>query len=147
MDKSKEKGLETSQDSEPKEESQTPHRERLEREIPRDNGPRAIAIELGGFILAQKHMETLEGLLKVYEARLKNTKTIKQRWRRYLEFVREEESIAKEGEPKRPRNGPHVGKKTSMDKLSISKEPRKYPTSHVLEVEDAILNKLWEELK
>ena len=40
-------------------------------------------VESGGSILADKHMETLEALLKAYDARLKSSETLEQRWRRY----------------------------------------------------------------
>ena len=37
---------------------------------------RPQAVELRGSVLADKHMETLEGLMKAYEARLKANETI-----------------------------------------------------------------------
>ena len=55
------------------------------------NGPQAV--ESGGSVLADKHMETLEGLMKAYEARLKANKTIEQRWRRYPDPVNEERQL------------------------------------------------------
>ena len=55
---------------------------RLENPQPREKQTQNV-IELGGSILADKHMETLEALLKAYDARLKSTETLEQRWRRY----------------------------------------------------------------
>lgn len=42
-------------------------------------------MDLGGFVMAEKHMETLDALLQAYEARLKPLKTLEERWRLYLD--------------------------------------------------------------
>ena len=58
-------------------------------EEPRKENPQPIEkqarsdVELRGSVLADKHMETLEALLKAYDARLKSQETLEQRWRRY----------------------------------------------------------------
>lgn len=57
---------------------------RLENPKPREESVPSTA-ESGGSVLADKHMETLEALFKAYDARLKSTKTLEQRWRRYLD--------------------------------------------------------------
>ena len=56
-----------------------PEEPRTENPLPIENQARR-AIELGGSILAKKHMETLEALLKAYDARLKSSETLEQRW-------------------------------------------------------------------
>ena len=55
---------------------------RIENPQPIENQARS-AVKLGGSVLADKHVETLEALLKAYDARLKSSKTLEQRWRRY----------------------------------------------------------------
>ena len=59
-----------------------PEEPRIENPQPIENQARS-AVELGGSVLADKHMETLEALLKAYDARLKSSETLEQRWRRY----------------------------------------------------------------
>ena len=123
-------------------------------------------------------METLERLMKAYEARLKTNETIEQRWRRYSDPVNEERQLElyrclveatqalldKVSHPK-PRENKNTSLETNKTKpkevnrhleqtpregesfQKSPQEPRKYPTSHVPEVEDAIVDGLWEELK
>ena len=135
-------------------------------------------VELGGSILADKHMETLEGLMKAYEARLKANETIEQRWRRYPDPVNEERQLEMYKRLMEATQAlldqvshPHLGEnkntsqksnKTEPEKEEKQEEqstregkssqksfqiPRRYPTSHVPEVEDALVDGLWEELK
>ena len=123
-------------------------------------------------------METLEGLLKAYKARLKTTKTLKQRWKRYHEPMCEKQQLelykclaeatqalldkvsqpqqkveegtkprtydTKEEEPDRHTLETPFKRKSARANL---REPRRYPASHVLEVQDAMLKEIWEELK
>ena len=48
----------------------------ISRDEPHVGNNRPLVLELGGSVLADKHMETLEGLMKAYEARLKANETI-----------------------------------------------------------------------
>ena len=50
----------------------------------------------------------------------------------------------KEKEPYKPKQESPIEKKALV---VVPSAPRRFSTSHVLEVEDAIVNKLWEELK
>lgn len=43
-------------------------------------------LELGGLILANKHLKTLDTLLKAYKERIKFIITLKERWRKYLDL-------------------------------------------------------------
>ena len=57
-----------------------------EKETPNKLEPKEKEIEFGGSVLADKHMGTLDALLKAYEVRLNLTE---QRWRRYLDLENE----------------------------------------------------------
>ena len=76
-------GLKTTQESESKqdqkEDLERSQRYCLTRDRPNEGYMRPIAMILRGFVLAKKHIETLEGLLKAYEARLKTNEAIEQR--------------------------------------------------------------------
>ena len=57
-------------------EQENPQRMGIARDEPHLEINRPQAVESGGSVLADKHMETLEGLMKAYEARLKARETI-----------------------------------------------------------------------
>ena len=62
--------------------------------------------------------------------------------KRIREAIDIKKNKAKDKVPKRPRSNPPLKKEVSLDKPPSPLEPRKYPTSHVRKVEDAIVNKL-----
>ena len=76
-----------------KEDLQTPQLESLHKEEPYEREIRQLALESRELVPAKKHMETLEGLLKAYQARLKANETIEQRWRRYPDPVGEKRQL------------------------------------------------------
>ena len=70
-----------------------PQQAGISRDEPYAGNNRSLVLESRGSILADKHMETLKGLMKAYEARLKENETIEQRWRRYLDPINEERQL------------------------------------------------------
>ena len=65
----------------------------ISRDEPHVDNNRPLAQESRDSVLAGKHIETLEGLMKAYEARLKANETIEQRWRRYPDPINEERKL------------------------------------------------------
>ena len=57
-------------------ERETTQQRKITRGEPHMGKDRPQAVESRGLVLADKHMETLEGLMKAYEARLKANETI-----------------------------------------------------------------------
>ena len=57
-------------------EIETPRQMSIHRDEPHMGNDRPQALELGGSVLVDKHMETLEVVIKAYKARLKANETI-----------------------------------------------------------------------
>ena len=72
---------------------ETPQQMGISRDESHMGNDRPQVLESWGSVLVDKHMETLEGLMKNYEARQKANETIEQRWRRYRDLVNEEQQL------------------------------------------------------
>ena len=81
-DENKKQKAETPEEKESEDIELQPH-QKHQKETLGQRESKKKSIESGGSVLAEKHMETLDALLKAYKARLRATETLEQRWRRY----------------------------------------------------------------
>ena len=86
-------------------------------------------------------MELYRRLLEATQALLEKASQIKPREKEIIQL--EENPTHEEGSNRQSLGAPRKEKSSRES----PQEPRKYPTSDVLEVEDGVVNKLWEELK
>ena len=83
MAKAKEKAIETTKENNFGKQKKELIKEKRKKEKPEQIISLGTTKDSGGSVLANKQVETLEALLKAYEARLNSNETLEQRWRRY----------------------------------------------------------------